>query len=100
MKAIVRNILLAFFISTFAFFGAIGGKQVEQEVNSGLAIEHHAAWPTQRQKETFTCLTIAFAAWGLCIWRRSVLNRRMNQQREYQRRFSEYMRNSAFHRHS
>ena len=100
MKAIVRNILLAFFISTFAFFGAIGGKRVEQQVNSGPVVEQPAAWLTQRQKETFTCLTIAFAAWGLCIWRCSVLNRRMNQEREYQRRFSEYMRNSAFNRHS
>jgi hypothetical protein len=89
MKAIVRNILLACLITTFAFFGAVGRK-------------HTRMTPSQKieaRKETLTCLSVAFLACGLCAWRCTVLNRRLNEEREYQRRFNEYMRSSAFNRH-
>ncbi|NHA05476.1 hypothetical protein G7092_16825 [Mucilaginibacter sp. HC2] len=91
MKAIVRNILLACLISMFAFFGAVGRKHSKEKMT-----------PEQRaeaRKETLTCLSVAFIACGLCAWRCSVLSRRLNEEREYQRRFNEYMRNSAFNRH-
>jgi hypothetical protein len=91
MKAIVRNILLACLISTFAFFGAVGRKHTKQKMTAAQAAE--------ARKETLTCLSVAFLACGLCAWRCSVLNRRLNEEREYQRRFNEYMRSSAFNRH-
>jgi hypothetical protein len=90
MKAIIRNILLACLISTFAFFGAVGRKYSRDKMT--------AAEKVEIRKETLTCLSVAFLACGLCAWRCSVLNRRLNAEREYQRRFNEYMRNSAFHR--
>jgi hypothetical protein len=89
MKAIVRNILLACLITTFAFFGAVGRKHTKRT----------PAQKIEARKETLTCLSVAFLACGLCAWRCSVLNRRLNEDREYQRRFNEYMRNSAFNRH-
>jgi len=90
MKAIVRNVLLACLISTFAFFGAVGRKHSKEKTTAAQAAE--------ARKETLTCLSVAFLAWGLCIWRCSVINRRINDEREYQRRFSEYYRTSAFNR--
>lgn len=99
MKAIVRNVLLAFLISTFAFFGARGGKQTKQSLAIGKETKQNKEFVTERQKETFTCLSVAFLAWALCFWRCSVINRRLNAEREYQRRFNEYMRNSSFNRH-
>jgi len=95
MKAIVRNVLLACLISTFAFFGAIGGQHKPSKTASG----QHNEFITERQKETFTCLGVAFMAWGLCFWRCAAINRRIREEREYDRRFLEYMRNSAFNRH-
>jgi hypothetical protein len=85
MKAIVRNILLACLITTFAFFGAVGRKHTKMT----------PAQKIEARKETLTCLSVAFLACGLC----SVLNRRLNEEREYQRRFNDYMRSSAFNRH-
>ncbi|MBB6107849.1 hypothetical protein SAMN05421821_101239 [Mucilaginibacter lappiensis] len=90
MKAIVRNILLACLIISFAFFGAIGRKNTKQKMTQAAKAE--------AQKETLTCLSVAFIACGLCAWRCVVLNRRLNEEREYQRRFNEYMRSSAFNR--
>jgi hypothetical protein len=99
MKAIVRNILLACLISTFALFGAVGRKQSKQTVASASVVKQSPVFMTESRKETLTCLSVAFLAWGLCFWRCSVLNRRINEEREYQRRFSEYMRSSSFNRH-
>jgi hypothetical protein len=99
MKAIVRNVLLACLISTFAFFGALGGKQTKPSAAIIRGTKQNKEFITERQKETFTCLSVAFLAWGLCFWRCSVINRRLNEEREYQRRFNEYMRNSSFNRH-
>ncbi|MBS7565581.1 hypothetical protein KHS38_14300 [Mucilaginibacter sp. Bleaf8] len=97
MKAIVRNVLLACFISTFALFGLLGRKK-----EPVLAPAHYqAAQPliTEVQKENLTCLGVALLTWVLCIWRCAVLNKRMSDEREYQRRFNDYMRESAFNRH-
>lgn len=91
MKAIVRNILLACVISMFAFFGAVGRKHKKAEMTE--------AQRTEARKETLTCLAVAFIACGACAWRCNVLYKRMNEEQEYQRRFNEYMRNSAFNRH-
>jgi hypothetical protein len=99
MKAIIRNILLACLISTFAFFGAIGGKHTKQTVSSVSVAKQSSSFITESQKETFTCLGVAFLAWVLCFWRCSVINRRINDEQEYMRRFNEYMRNSSFNRH-
>jgi len=91
MKAIVRNILLACLISMFCFFGAVARKHSKNEMTPGQKAE--------ARKETLTCLSVAFLACGLCAWRCNVLSRRLNDEREYQRRFNEYMRSSAFNRH-
>lgn len=91
MKAIVRNILLACLISMFAFFGAVGHKHPREKMTTAQIAE--------ARKETLTCLSVAFIACGLCAWRCSVISRRLNEEREYQRRFNEYMRSSAFNRH-
>ncbi|MFA6083383.1 hypothetical protein [Mucilaginibacter sp.] len=91
MKAIVRNILLACLISMFCFFGAVGRKHPKEKMTP--------AQKAEARKETLTCLSVAFLACGLCAWRCSVLNRRLNEEREYQRRFNEYMRSSAFNRY-
>lgn len=90
MKAIVRNILLACVISMFAFFGAVGRKHTSDKMT--------AAQKTEARKETLTCLSVAFLACGACFWRCSVLYKRLNQEREYQRRFNDYMRNSGYNR--
>ncbi|HTI58945.1 hypothetical protein [Mucilaginibacter sp.] len=90
MKAIVRNILLACIITMFAFFGAVGRKHTGRQMT--------AAQKAEARKETLTCLSVAFLACGLCAWRCSVLYRRLNEEREYKRRFNDYMRNSAFNR--
>jgi hypothetical protein len=67
----IRNILLASLISTFCYFGALGAKDT---------------------RSTLTCLAVAFIAWGLCIWRCMVLNRRISERNQRQRMFNEYMR--------
>jgi nucleosome binding factor SPN SPT16 subunit len=98
MKAIGRNVLLACLISTFAFFGALGGKQTKQSLTIRKETKQYKEFIIERQKETFACLSVAFVAWGLCFWRCAVINRRLAIEREYQRRFNDYMRNSAFYR--
>src|ERR1700753_999130 len=97
MKAIVRNVLLTCLISTFALFGALGRKHTPKQL-AAMTKTQQAAIAAEGRKETFTCLGVAFAAWTLCIWRCSVLNRRLSAEKEYQRRFNDYMRNSAFQR--
>jgi hypothetical protein len=99
MKAIVRNVLLACLISTFALFGALGRKQAKHVDTSAAVTKQNPVFMTESRKETLTCLSVAFLAWGLCFWRCSVINRRINEEREYQRRFNDYMRSSAFNRH-
>jgi uncharacterized membrane protein len=91
MKVIVRNILLACIISMFAFFGAVARKHPRDKMTE--------AQKAEARKETLTCLAVAFLACGACAWRCNVLYKRLNEEREYQRRFSEYMRNSSFNRH-
>ena len=99
MKAIVRNVLLACLISTFAFFGAVGRRQHYKKIgNKMVVVKPTDAQNAESRKETLTCLGVAFAAWFLCFWRCGVINRRLMEEREYQQRFNEYMRNSAFHR--
>jgi hypothetical protein len=99
MKAIVRNVLLACLISTFAFFGAVGRRQHVKKIgNTIMVVKPTVAQNAESRKETLTCLSVAFLAWVLCFWRCGVINRRLNAEREYQQRFNEYMRNSAFHR--
>jgi len=97
MKAIIRNILLACLISTFALFGALGQKHSRKEL-ALLPTGRRAAIETEANKEMLACLTVAFVAWGLCFWRCAALNRRINDEREYRRRFNEYMRSSSFNR--
>jgi hypothetical protein len=97
MKAIFRNFFLACLISTFALFGALGRKHSKKEI-AAMTVSQQAAIAAESKKETLTCLAVAFTAWTLCIWRCSVLNRRLHTEREYQRRFSDHMRNSSFHR--
>ena len=67
----IRNILLAALISMFCLFGALGAKDA---------------------KTTLTCLAVAMITCALCVWRCSVLNRRINDRHEGQRLFNEYMR--------
>ncbi|TFF37660.1 hypothetical protein [Mucilaginibacter psychrotolerans] len=98
MKAIVRNVLLACLISTFAFFGAIGNRHTKQAALTATVAKQPAPFITEAQKETFTCLGVAFLAWVLCFWRCGVINRRLNQEREYMQRFTEHSRTSSFHR--
>jgi len=98
MKAIVRNVLLACLISTFALFGALGRPQPKHGNTVIVAANSTAPFITESAKESLTCLGIAFLAWALCIWRCTVLNRRINAERQYQARFNEYMRSSAFNR--
>ena len=98
MKAIVKNVLLACLISTFAFFGAIGGRHTKHTIHAVSVAKQPAPFITEGRKETFTCLGVAFLAWVLCFWRCSVINRRISEEQEYMRRFNEYARTSAFHR--
>ncbi|QJD96274.1 hypothetical protein HH214_10570 [Mucilaginibacter robiniae] len=97
MKAIVRNVISACFISTFALFGVLGKKQAKIQAPT----HHQTAKPliAEVQKENLTCLGVALLTWTLCIWRCAVLYKRMSDEREYQRRFNDYMRASAFNRH-
>lgn len=97
MKAIVRNILLACLISTLALFGALGVMHSKQTLSS-MPVAQRASIVVESRKETLTCLAVGFLACTLCVWRCSILNRRINKEREYQRRFNDYMRSSAFNK--
>ncbi|NOW95951.1 hypothetical protein [Mucilaginibacter sp. SG564] len=99
MGAIVRNVLLACLISTFAFFGALGDGATHHKADRKLTPQQIAIKDAERSKESLTCLGVAGLAWVLCFWRCGVINRRINTERIYQQRFNEYMRNSAFTRH-
>jgi len=98
MRAIVRNFLLACLISTFAFFGALGGSGTHHKSDRKLSAQQIAAKEAEGTKETLTCLGVAGLAWILCFWRCGVINRRLNEERLYKQRFNEYMRANAFHR--
>jgi len=98
MGAIVRNVLLACLISTFAFFGALGGSSARHKSKVKLSTEQIAAKEAEGRKETFTCLGVAALAWVLCFWRCGVINRRLEEERLYRQRFNEYMRSTAFQR--
>jgi hypothetical protein len=98
MKAIVRNVLLACLISTFALFGALGNRHTKQAAHTETVAKQQASFITEAQKETFTCLGVAFLAWVLCFWRCGVINRRINQEREYMQRFSDYARTTGYYR--
>jgi hypothetical protein len=96
MKAIVRNVLLACLISTFALFGMLGKKK--GQVTTSMHLQMAKPPITTVQKENLTCIGVALLTWGLCIWRCAVLQRRLKDEREYQQRFNDYMRESAFNR--
>jgi len=67
----IRNIILASFLSTICMFGALGSKD---------------------SKITLICLGLALLTWTLCIWRCMILIQRINKRRERERMFDEYMR--------
>jgi hypothetical protein len=98
MKAIVRNFLLAIIISTFAMFGALGGKPLTHAQRAKMTTQQLTAWNAEGRKETLTCISVALIAWGLCFWRCAVINRRLAAERMYKLRFNEYMRNAQYHR--
>jgi type III secretory pathway component EscU len=97
MKAIVRNVLLACLISTFAFFGVLGKKQVKVLTSTHSIVAQ--PFVTAIEKENLSCLGVALLTWVLCIWRCFVINRRLSVERKYKQRFNDYMRESAFNRH-
>jgi hypothetical protein len=88
MKAIVRNVLLACLISTFALFGALGDSATHHKTDRKLSAQQLAAKEAERSKESLTCLGVAGLAWVLCFWRCGVINRR----------FNEHMRSTVFRR--
>jgi hypothetical protein len=85
-------------ISTFAFFGALGGSGIHHKSDLKLSAQQIVAKEAEGRNETFICLGIAGLAWVLCFWRCGVINRRLNAERLYQQRFNEYMRSTAFQR--
>ena len=97
MKAIRRNFLLALIVSTFAFFGALGGP-ANHAADARLPAKVLAAKQTERTKETLTCISVAILAWVLCFWRCAAINRRLSQERFNQMRFNEYMRSNPYQR--
>ena len=66
----VRNIILASFLSTISYFGALGAKD---------------------NKTTLICLSLSFVVWALCIWRCLVISRKILERNQAQRLFNEYM---------
>lgn len=99
MGAIVRNVLLACLISTFAFFGMLGASNAHQKLDGKLSVKEQSIRKAEARKETFTLFGVVALTWVLCFWRCGVINRRLEEQRFYQQRFNEYMRSNAFHRH-
>lgn len=98
MGAIIRNVLLACLISTFAFFGMLGASNAHQKFASKLPPKEQTIRKAEARKETFTLFGVVALAWVLCFWRCGVINRRLNADRLYQQRFNEYMRSTAFNR--
>jgi hypothetical protein len=98
MKAIARNVLLAFIISTFALFGALGGSASHNKNKPEKQVTVWLFHMTESDKETFTCFGVAGLVWMLCFWRCTVINRRLRAEREFQSRFNEYARNSSLTR--
>ena len=98
MKAIVRNVLLACLISTFALFGALGRKHTKQ-VLAAMTVQQQTSIAAESRKETLTCLTqIAFLLPGRFVYmemHRSSTAGEMKGTKEYQRRFNEYMRRNS-----
>jgi hypothetical protein len=97
MKAIRRNFLLAFIISTFAFFGLLG-RPPQNHKNPKLSTQQIEAKKAERTKEDLILFGVIGLTWVLCFWRCGVINRRLNEERMYKQRFNEYMRQNAFQR--
>ena len=93
MKAIVRNILLAFFISTLCLLGTLGRKPVAYNSNHTV-IKRTPAEDAEATKETLTLFAVAGITWALCFWRCSVINRNLASERMHQQMFRQYMRNN------
>jgi hypothetical protein len=96
MGAIVRNFLLAFVISTFAFFGMLGKRPEVPGVK--YTSEQLSAKKAESNKETFTLFSVIALTWVLCFWRCNVINKRLHAERLYKQRFEEYMRSTVFNR--
>ena len=96
MGAIVRNFLLAFVISTFAFFGMLGKRPEAPGVK--YTTEQLAAKKAESNKETFTLFGVIGLTWVLCFWRCNAINKRLHAERLYKQRFEEYMRSTAYQR--
>ena len=94
MKAIRRNFFLACLISTFCFFGALGRGPVGNHFNQASVVKRTPFQKAEATKETLTLLAVAGVTWALCFWRCAVINRKLNEERFYQARFNEYMRNN------
>jgi hypothetical protein len=97
MKAIRRNFLLAFIISTFAFFGLLG-KAPQNHKGPKLSVQQVEAKKAEQTKEDLILFGVIGLTWVLCFWRCGVINRRLNAERLYQQRFLESMRSNAFQR--
>lgn len=97
MKAIRRNFLLAFIISTFAFFGLLG-KATQKHNGLKLSTRQVEAKKAERSKEDLILFGVTGLTWVLCFWRCGVINRRLNAERLYQQRFLDSMRSGAFQR--
>lgn len=98
MKAIIKNVLLAFILSTFAFFGLLGSSDAHRKLDAKLTGEQKEIRQAQVDKQTFTLFAVIGVTWVICFWRCKVINKRLNTERMYQQRFNEYMRTSAFRR--
>jgi len=94
MKAIRRNFFLACLISTFCFFGALGRGPAGGHSHHVIVVKRTPAQEAEATKETLALLAVAGITWALCFWRCAVINRKHNEQRFYQARFNEYMRNN------
>jgi len=98
MKAIVRNFLLAFLISTFAFFGLLGSSSAHRKLDAKLTGEQREIRQAQVNKQTYTLFAVIGVTWVLCFWRCNAINKRLNAERLHQQRFNEYMRSTSFQR--
>lgn len=98
MGAIVRNVLLACLISTFAFFGMLGASNAHQKLDGKLPLKEQTIRKAEVRKQTFTLFGVVGLTWVLCFWRCGVINRRLEEERFYRQRFNEYMRSTSFQR--
>lgn len=98
MGAIVRNFLLAFVISTFAFFGILGANDAHRKLDSKLPIAQRELREAEVNKQTFTLFGVIGITWVLCFWRCNAINKRLHAERLYKQRFEEYLRSTAYQR--